>query len=505
MKNYADNRMHYRMLISKINQEVDFPGYLKLHGYALLKSSVGCKEYSKDQERIVLSTKRNPVSYFNRNDTQDKGWFFSYLLQRSSNFYTAISIGLEAIHSSHLYEALTDVKTRPKKSNSTDSNFIIEPLKKWNYLLKDRGLSLETLESAAFEGKILNGTYHTTTGSQITNIALPLTDTKGTIKNHILFNRPYWSLKKNKHEKFSRVMNSEYHFLFASNPTANIRAIACFESGFDAMAYHESKDFPNLFYLAFGGQLDERKMEQFFLWKNKIDPEGKLPINLGFDHDIAGLYFDMYFLKILMDREKKQNDFVLHRQNSEVRFQIRGHKILILGAEIKTDLNILHQQIGQQPAEVICLKETLIIEVQLDSVLHLGNGKYGSRWYWEEFFTVLTTRLGSPQLHIQKPPLHKDWNENLIWFKNHEQIKDMSSISKGLKKALWAVHKIKTQGNYSPIGKVMMVDSEKVLCNIGEKDYQWISKDEIISFYLEKKSLVAKQEIIKSTSYGRKK
>lgn len=505
MKNYADNRMHYRMLISKINQEVNFSGYLNLHGYKLLKASVGSKEYGKDQERIVLHTKRNPVSYFNRNDTQDKGWFFSYLLHRYGNFYTAISLGLEAINASYHSEAKTSKVLRTKKSTNLAATFLIEPLKRWNYIVKERGLSLKTLESEAFNNKVLNGIYNTTKGNQITNIALPLTDTEGNIKNYILFNKPYWSPKKNKLQKFRRVMNSQYHFLFTSNPTANIKALACFESGFDAMAYHESKGLPNLFYMAFNGQLDERKLEQFFLWKNKIDPEGKLPIKLSFDHDIAGFYFDMYFLKSLMSREKKQYDFVLHRQNFVVKLQIQGHEIALLGEELKTELNILHQQIDLQPAKIISLKETLIIELQLDSILHLGPGKYGSSWYWEGFFSILTNTLECPKIQIQKPLLHKDWNEDLIWFKNHEQVKDVSSISRGINKTLWAVHNFKSLSKYPPIGKVMMVGEEKVLCDIGETAYRWISRDQIISFYQEKKSQVVHQENIKNASYGRKK
>lgn len=505
MKNYADNRMHYRMLISKINQEVNFSGYLNLHGYKLLKASVGSKEYGKDQERIVLHTKRNPISYFNRNDTQDKGWFFSYLLQRSDNFYTAISLGLEAINTSYHSEAKTNQLTRRKKSKNLEAKFRIEPLKKWNYVIKDRGLNLKTLESAAFKGKVLNGIYDTTKGSPITNIALPLTDTAGNIKNYILFNKPYWSTKTNKLEKFRRVLNSQYHFLFTSNQTPNIKAIACFESGFDAMAYHESKGLPNLFYMAFNGQLDERKLEEFFLWKNKIDPEAKLPIKLGFDHDMAGFYFDMYFLKSLMDREKKQNDFVLLRQNSKLKFQIRGHEIAKLGEELRTELDNLQGQIGSQPTQVISLKETLLIEIQLDNILLLGHGECGSRWYWEYFFSVLTNILETPKIQIQKPQLHKDWNEELIWFKNHEQVMNAGAISNGIQENLWAVRRAALQSHYSPIGRVLIVRSEKVLCDIGETSYKWISRDEIISFFQEKKSLVSHKATIKSLSYGRKK
>lgn len=505
MKDYADNRMHYRMLISKINEEVDFSGYLRVKGYTLLKSSLGSKEFGKNQERIVLNTKHSPVSYFNRNNTKDKGWFFSYLLQRTANFYDAINVGLEAINVCHYSEVKTNALFRVKKPSNLEVTFLIKPLKRWNYLIKDRGLSLKTLESEAFNNKVLNGIYDTSKGNQITNIALPLTDIEGNIPNYILFNRPYWSTKKNKLQKFRRFMNSEYHFLFTSNALKNMKAIACFESAFDAMSYHESNGLPNLFYVAFNGQLDERKLEQFFLWKNKIDPDDKLPIKLGFDHDVAGFYFDMYFLKSLMDKDKRQYDFVLHRQNNELKLQVQGHKIGLLEEKIRSELKELNHQIDLQPAKIITLKETLIIELQLDSILRLGLGTYGSRWYWEKFFSILTNALECPKIEIQKSPLHKDWNEDLLWFKNHEQVKDVSSIDRGTKKALWAVHKVKSLPNYSPIGKVMMVGLEKVLCDIGEAAYRWIPKNQIISFYQEKKSQLTHQESFKNVSYGRKK
>jgi len=51
----------------------------------------------------------------------------------------------------------------------------------------------------------------------------------------------------------------------------------------------------------------------------------------------------------------------------------------------------------------------------------------------------------------------------------------------------------------------MMISEEKVLCDIGETAYRWISRDQIISFYQEKKSQVVHQENIKNASYGRKK
>lgn len=506
MKNYADHRMHYKMLIAKINEEVDFSGYLQQTGYRLIKSSAGSKEYSRQEERIVVNIKHHPVSYFNRNDTKDKGWFFSYLLQRSVNFYTAISVGLEAIQSSHLSPEPTKIHTPPKKKKDLTDQYAIEPLYKTDYLLDERGLSTKTLASKAFKGRVYNAIYSMHEKNRITNIALPLYDTKGSIKNYTLFNKPYWNKKKNQYEKFRRVLNSEYHYLFTSNPNIEVEGIACFESGFDAMSFNEFKGFPNFFYMAFGGQLDERKLEQFFLWKNKIDPKGRLPITLGFDHDKAGFYFDIYIIKSVVARRKKNRDFKLHRQNSILKLEMSGNGIAKLADVLQIKLNSLHAQIEQDsPVQIISLKTTVIIEMQLERVLHLGYGATGSRWYWKKFIRSLTKSLDNLAIQIEKPPLHKDWNEDLIWFKKHEQIADINTIPSGIKNDLWAVPKTYPKRRNSSIGKVMMLGKDGILCDFGETKYRWISKNEIISFFRKIKPPVLDKKITKSLSHGRKK
>ena len=88
--NYKDNPNHYKRLIGKINEEVDFASYLNFIGYKLLKKSAGSMEFVLDNDRIVLTISRSPVSYFNRNDSEDKGLFFKFLLNRDRNFYKAV-------------------------------------------------------------------------------------------------------------------------------------------------------------------------------------------------------------------------------------------------------------------------------------------------------------------------------------------------------------------------------------------------------------------------------
>src|SRR5690554_3446583 len=92
---YGDDPEHYKRLIGKINEEADFPMYLRSNGYTLANKSAGSLEFHSERDRIVLQTSRNPITYFNRNDSTDKGLFFKYLLHRNPNFYKAIKLGLE--------------------------------------------------------------------------------------------------------------------------------------------------------------------------------------------------------------------------------------------------------------------------------------------------------------------------------------------------------------------------------------------------------------------------
>ncbi|KKK74272.1 hypothetical protein LCGC14_2885420, partial [marine sediment metagenome] len=99
--NYGEDPQHYKELIAKINDGSDFPMYLHRNGYRLVKKSAGSMEFKNDRDSIVLQTSRRPVTYFNRNDSLDKGLFFKYLLRRSANFYMAIKSGLEIMDRSY--------------------------------------------------------------------------------------------------------------------------------------------------------------------------------------------------------------------------------------------------------------------------------------------------------------------------------------------------------------------------------------------------------------------
>ena len=151
--NYGDDPGYYKKLISKINDGSNFPMYLHQNGYKMIRKSAGSMEFQKDGDRIVLQTSRSPMTYFNRNDSLDKGLFFKYLLQRSPNFYKAVQLGLEI--TDRIYDmGNTAIKIdRPKiNKKSLEENYNIVPLRNPNYLKIQRGISESTINSIPFKG-----------------------------------------------------------------------------------------------------------------------------------------------------------------------------------------------------------------------------------------------------------------------------------------------------------------------------------------------------------------
>ena len=247
MINYSEDPLHYKKLIAQINEEVDFSGYLNAQGYQLLKKSTGSQEFKKNDERIVLQTKSHPVTYFNRNDGSDKGRFFKFIHMRFGNFYEAIKSGLEAIKRTYPV-ANTDTHRKSVKTfKSLEERYNINPLTKPIYLTEVRHLSLATLRSDAFKGRIFNAFHINDNRGRIANVALPKYGTDGNIKNYTLYNRPYRDRKDGKIKKFRLFLNERYEYLFVSNPEVKADKVVCVESGFDALAYHELHGFQTLF------------------------------------------------------------------------------------------------------------------------------------------------------------------------------------------------------------------------------------------------------------------
>ncbi|GMN11159.1 hypothetical protein MTsPCn9_21360 [Croceitalea sp. MTPC9] len=416
MKNYSENPEHYKQLIAQINSEVDFPGYLVAHGYRLLKRSSGSQEFGKEAERIVLQTKRNPVTYFNRNDSLDKGRFFKYLHKRSANFYVAIKQGLGIIQRDYPEPSPVKVKKKNSKPISLEKCYHIEPLTRPIYLTEGRGLNIDTLKSAAFKGRIFNAFHINDNDGRIANIALPKYGLDGNIKNYTLYNKPYRDRKDGKIKKFRLFLNKRYEYLFVSNPNIEAEKVVCVESGFDAMAYHELHGRPNVFYVSLSGHIDDKKLEQFHQWHNKVNRSHDLPLHLAFDHDIEGLRYDLVLLSYWLNR--KSNQVFIETDWNRPVMRLKLNYLSKSVAMMEQDTDYINAQISNCPRgmpkglqKAICYRDKVIWELDLNRIVLLAQH---SRTFWKLTVEALSKCFAQDILKMDKSPTMKDWNEELI-------------------------------------------------------------------------------------------
>ncbi|QLG46592.1 toprim domain-containing protein [Costertonia aggregata] len=416
MINYSQNPLHYKRLIAQINEDIDFSGYLNAQGYQLLKKSTGSREFKKNDERIVLQIKRQPVTYFNRNDSSDKGRFFKFLHMRSANFYEAIKSGLGAIGQSYPAANIHTPQKSIKNFISLEERYNIQPLTKPFYLTEGRNLSPATLRSEAFKGRIFNAFHINDEQGRIANIALPKYGMDGSIKNYTLYNRPYRDSKDGKTKKFRLFLNERYEYLFVSNPEVKAEKVVCVESGFDAMAYHELHGFPKAFYISMSGHIDNRKLEQFFQWNTFVGGTANLPIHLAFDHDIEGMRYDLMVLSAWINRwsDRVFMELDWKRPVMMVQLDYRSKSL----TEMERDVDFINKQIASGPEgmakvleKAICFKDKVVWELDLDKIQRFP---HLSRDYWKRVISILSVSFTRDGIKMDKSHTRNDWNDELI-------------------------------------------------------------------------------------------
>jgi len=417
--NYKDNPEHYKQLIAKINEGANFPIYLHQNGYVLIKQSARSMEFQNDEDQIVLQTSRSPFTYFNRNDSLDKGLFFKYLLQRSPNFYIAVQNGLEIINQKHEIKTI-DLKTEKSKRSaiSLEENYNIVPLRNATYLRKDRQISNETINNQLFKGRIFNAYHIRDNGGKIANIAFPKYDLENNPKNYILYNKPYRAKADNKIKKFRLVLNQKDHYLFYSKPIANPTRIIFGESGTDLLSYHELHGKSNNLYISFGGNVYREKL-QFFV--QLIEPYLKtktIDLVSIMDNDTSGHEFDLkvftavinhYNKNVYIESSIRRDIINLHIHYTEgVRHRISKHKDLIhkgLTSDMKTDNHVLDL------VKCVVFSDKLILEFPLIETIKAKHiEQKGS-----VFHTLINTvnSLYLPFKTSMHKSLGKDWNDDL--------------------------------------------------------------------------------------------
>lgn len=472
--NYGDDPEHYKQLIANINEEVDFAMYLQQIGYKLMDKSAGSMEFQNDEDRIVLQTKRSPVTYFNRNDSNDKGLFFKYLRQRSPNFYKAVQAGLEIANWTNTVE--TDI-LQPKKMNvrakSLEENYNITPLRNSHYLRIHRSISRKTLNSPLFKGRIFNAYHIRDNGGRIANIAFPKYDLNGNAKNYILYNKPYRSKKDDKTKKFRLVLNQKDHLLFHSKPIENPKKIIFGESGIDLVSYHELHGKPDNFYVSFGGNVYQEKVQHFLqLVRPMLTNESTRLVSI-MDNDLKGCEFDLKVFAALIN-EYNPNIYIetaFCSDNVSMRIHYakksRGrlpHHTAILNEKLTLDSN--REDFVFSPIRCVGFSDKILFEFSLQETVNVSQIEQGQN----VFRTILNTIIA---LYLPfRADLHKsqgkDWNDDLRASKKEKYVRmetfQRQNISVGDKIAL---NTVKGPEGGTNQGVVKSIKEKGVECDFG--------------------------------------
>jgi len=424
--NYKENPEHYKRLIRKINEEVDFASYLVHLGYKLLKKSAGSLEFSNDSDRIVLTTSRSPVTYFNRNDSGDKGRFFKYLKNRENNFYEAVKNGLEIINRSYEFESVKVAK-RTTEKKSLEENYNIVPLSKPIYLTKERLIDIETIQSDAFEGRVFNAFHFKDNGGKIANVAFPKFDIYGNAKNYIIYNRPYKDRITREVKKFRLVLNKKNHFLFHSNlPKNGVERVIFGENGIDLLSFKELKGKEGDFYISFGGNIYDKKLDSFY---EKIIPlisSKKVEFISIMDNDVSGHEFDIKVFSKLINELSPNIYFENNIKQGSVTMKIHYNQGIRqrMVSDSKSIDNALKSglSIKAQIKKTVFL-DKVILEFTLPDLMKSKHQSLENT----NAFKVLILALNKMYLPFETNILkskRKDWNEDLIESKKEVKLKN---------------------------------------------------------------------------------
>lgn len=425
---YRTNPEHYKHLIAKINDEADFPIYLLQSGYKLVRRSAGSMEFHNDKDRIVLHTTRNPMTYFNRNDSFDKGRFFKYLMQRSPNFYKAVQLGLEVTCRTSDLESIVGVKKTEAHSKTLEENYNIVPLRNSSYLRVQRGISNTTLNSPLFKDRIFNAYHVRNNGGKIANIAFPKYDLNGKPKNYILYNKPYRSRLDNQVKKFRLVLNQKDHFLFYSKPLKNPGKIIFGESAIDLLSYHEVYGKPDNFYISFGGNVYQEKLSFFLrLIEPLVKTEGIQVLSI-MDNDRKGHEFDLkvynalinaYHPGIYVEPSFKMGQVSLNIHYSEkLRNRLAIHALIM---DEKLTAGPQKENGVSDRCKIVRFSDRLLLEFPLNGNTNSSLIEQDKNLFKNVIYTLnqLYLPFGT---HIHKSE-GKDWNEDLMASKETQYIK----------------------------------------------------------------------------------
>lgn len=430
---YKGNEQYYRELIGKINRELDFPGYLLSLNYELIKKSVGSFEFEKGNDRIVLMRKRDPITYWNRNDHNDNGLIFKFIKRRAHSFFEAVKTGLEACNNSHLLKSNEEIKIEKKQNKlqkSLEESYNIYPLTKSVYLTYTCQIDKKTLENEMFKGRILNAFHIRDDGGKIPNIAFPRYNGSNLneVKSYLLYNRDYTNKETGKKEKFRLYLNENYHYLWTSNPEIKTDEIFIAEAAPDALAHSELKRTKNSFYIALGGTVSNDKLKELLTiikLRSVNNPNTKI-ISIT-DNDESGYIFDFKIVNALINEYNKDITITTEQKVNKVKFQIEYKNNTFPKAEedinlLKVAVKNLNEQLRftENKAQLFLLKDKLVLEFplyEMQSSLHSKTNKIINTRYSVtglKYLLWMYTKAYNPRRFEIQKSVSKDWKQDLI-------------------------------------------------------------------------------------------
>ncbi|MBC8769414.1 toprim domain-containing protein [Arenibacter sp. BSSL-BM3] len=474
--NYIDDPDHYKRLISKINAEVNFPMYLRQNGYKLIKKSAGSMEFKNDRDRIVLQMAREPVTYFNRNDSQDKGLFFMFLMKRNTNFYKAVDAGLQIVNGiGYIENTAMEVQSSKAVRKSLAENFTIVPLRNSNYLRHQRCISKTTINDPLFKGRLLNAYSKRDKGHKNANIAFPKYDLEDHPQNYILYNKTYKSSRDNKIKKFRLVLNQKDHFLFYSNPIKNPYKIVVGESGIDLLSYHELNGSPDNFYVSFSGNVYQKKLDFFGQLTEPYLKTNSVSMISIMDNDIKGFEFDLKLFTNLINRfnpkvyvessNRHGNVSLTINYTSKVGDQLTNHITLL---EVKFKTLKAWDKLISNSIKWVKYKDKIILAFSLPEIIKLNQVNGGKNLFKSLIETITDFYLTFPAtIHKSKG---KDWNDDLKNYKNAKYVK-FETISTDFMGIGDQIELKTTKGPEGApnLGIIKSINSNSVECDFGLK------------------------------------
>jgi len=422
---YNDNPQHYKRLIEKINDEINFGAYLLSSGFKLLKKSAGSMEFVLNDDRIVVLTSRQPATYFNRNDSGDKGRFFKFIRQRSDNFYEAVKSGLSAINRDYEYQEVAPQKVKPT-GRTIEENYNIVPLENPVYMMKERRISKETLNSNAFIGRVFNAYHFRDRGGRIANIAFPKYDLNDQPVNYIIYNKPYKDKESGEIKKFRLVLNKKDAFLFHTNfPKNGVDRIIFGESGIDLLSFYELNGKEGDFYISLGGNIYQEKMNFLSQLVAPIIEKNNVELVSAFDNDKAGHEYDVLVFTKLMNQYNKDKYVECNFKNGMVELKVHYNHSAI--AQIGIDSKKIAEALTISPVLIKSIRQTmfsdkLMYEFPLEDLMKLNYKSFQNTNGLKLFMLALNETFLPFRTDIIKSNSN-DWNQDLMDSKKKVSIK----------------------------------------------------------------------------------